>query len=260
MILLVSDLHLGKDPATDQASLSDLKTCIDSFSPELEHVVFLGDTFDAFIEYPGRIPRNVHLWTDMALNLQESGLRVSYYQGNHDRWHSSHIENTLGIPVHRTSTVDSHGGNQIWLEHGDRSVSNSWPTRWGRIISDHRLTFHLYTLGLPFGLGHRLAAWVSRRFSNSDPDPETAKQMHDHALSVLKSHRAHLVVMGHCHQASLTHSPDGVYANTGDWYQSRTFLTVSDRISLLKWTNTGSNLILEVDFSSRDNISGSSDV
>jgi hypothetical protein len=66
--------------------------------------------------------------------------------------------------------------------------------------------------------------------------------------------------MGHCHQASLTHSPDGVYANTGDWYQSRTFLTVSDRISLLKWTNTGSNLILEVDFSSRDNISGSSDV
>lgn len=260
MILLVSDLHLGKNPETDQASLDELKTCIDSFSPDLEHVIFLGDTFDAFIEYPGRIPRNVRLWTLLALELQKSGIKLSYYQGNHDRWHSSYIETTLGISVHRTSIVNSRHGAQIWLEHGDRSISNSWPTRWSRIISDHRLTFHLYTIGLPFGLGHRLAAWVSRTFSNSDPDPETAKQMHDYALSVLKSHRATLVIMGHCHQASLTHSPDGVYGNTGDWYQGRTFLTVSDRISLFKWTNKGSNMILEVDFSSSDNISGGSGV
>ena len=260
MILLVSDLHLGKKPETDQVSLAELRTCIESFAPEVKHVVFLGDTFDAFVEYPGRIPRSVGLWTQLAHDLQESGMEVSYFQGNHDRWHDSYIEHALGIPVHKKSVLLSYQGLRLWLEHGDMSFPHRRSIRLGRVLTDHRLSFLIYRFVLPFGLGHRLAAWVSRTYSNSEPDPETAELMRHYALSLLKSDKADMVAMGHCHTASLARSSFGIYANTGDWYTGRTFVTLSDRVSLFKWRGKSSELVLEVDFSSNDNISGASDV
>jgi len=54
-----------------------------------------------------------------------------------------------------------------------------------------------------------------------------------------------LVVMGHCHNASLHKFEAGLYVNTGDWYEARTFVTLTDRVQLCRWTSEGSELIRE---------------
>ncbi len=262
MILVVSDLHLGKVPAGDERSLADLRSCIDFLKPEISQVVFLGDTFDAFIEYPGRLPRPVGLWTSWANELQQEGIEVAYFAGNHDRWHINHINKALDIPVERAPKQIHWQSNCVWMEHGDLVADHSPMVRFLRYVSDHKWAYLLYRTFLPFGMGHRLAAEVSRKLANFSPDPKTEKALKSRAEALLAGGAADVVIMGHCHSSLLkrysgpetsvggdetgsNRRKSGIYVNTGDWYEGRTFVTLSDRARLLRWTSNRAEIIGE---------------
>ncbi|MDA1029614.1 MAG: metallophosphoesterase [Bacteroidetes bacterium] len=268
MILVVSDLHLGKVSSSDEQSLSEFRNCIGSLKTEISKIVFLGDTFDAFIEYPGHIPEPVTLWTKMALELQNDGLEIVYFSGNHDRWHLEHIPRALNIPVLRSPRQISRGKHRIWMEHGDCVANHSPVVRFLRYVSDRAWAYRLYRTFLPFGAGHWLSAAVSRRFSNYSPEPSTVAALKSHARKLILENKSDLVIMGHCHTSSLqrfdrldskpnqsntpghgeSNSNDtgsGIYANTGDWYEARTFVTISDRVRLLRWSENRVELIAE---------------
>jgi UDP-2,3-diacylglucosamine hydrolase len=286
VILIVSDLHLGKGPpaadgamsdmaktngaktngqktntpttdprsVNDDQSLVDLLECIRSIGPELKEVVFLGDTFDAFIEYKSSIPDSVTKWVRTVAEIQQRNIKVRFFAGNHDRWHGDYIRNALSIDVRRKPQIVSAKDKNIWMEHGDSAAPNSGLVRFIRHISDQAWVLILYKLVLPFGLGQQLAAFVSRNFSNFDPDPMTIQGLKTYAFDLLTKERVDLVVMGHCHNASLDKvevsdgtkplgsaqsdsSKNALYANTGDWYESRTFLLISDSVQLCRWTS-----------------------
>jgi UDP-2,3-diacylglucosamine hydrolase len=298
VILILSDLHLGKVPASDKQSLGDLRACIEFLKPQLKQVVFLGDTFDAFIEYPGRLPQPVRLWTSLANELIEIGIDVTYFAGNHDRWHLSHIQTILNVPVFRLPKQIIWRSKRVWLEHGDLVANHAPTVRFLRYISDRPWAYSLYRTFLPFGLGHVLASEVSRKLASFEPDPLTVEALRSHAESLITNNKSDLVVMGHCHFASLEsipapaqhsgpesipapaqhsgpesipsparHSgpdsrPDsiaapetsekdqqkGLYVNTGDWYEGRTFVTLTDRVRLNRWTSNKLISVSEVIF------------
>lgn len=247
MIVVVSDLHLGKKPETDQASLRELRDCIASTGPS--EVIFLGDTFDAFIEYPRHLPKPVVDWSEMAFLLQRDGIDVHFIAGNHDRWHRQHIAQLIGREVQREASTHSWAGRRIHLEHGDGIESLDSFTRFARFVSGHPISFRLYTLALPFGLGQKLAAWVSRKYASFETNKETVATLEKHAMDIIQSGRADIVLMGHCHHPSLVDTDDGIYINTGDWYARRTFCLLDDgspkRASLCRWTGSAVETIAE---------------
>jgi UDP-2,3-diacylglucosamine hydrolase len=245
VIVIVSDLHLGKIPSSDERSLAELHACMESLLPDLKQVLFLGDVFDAFIEYPGILPKPVERWTKLVQDLQKRGIEIRFFSGNHDRWHDAHLERTLNIPVWRAPRVVSWQNQKVWLEHGDLASPHPPLVRFSRYISDRRWALALYRTALPFGWGHALAAFISRKYSDFEPDPKTIEHLRSYARDVLDAKSASVVVMGHCHHAGLDRFENGAYLNTGDWFGARTYAVLSDRIRLCRWTPEGAEVVDE---------------
>ena len=228
MIFIVSDLHLGKHPHRDEESLRDLTACVSAIDPET--IVFLGDVFDAFIESSADLPAPVIAWAERVRAWQDEGRSVQYLMGNHDRWHRIFVRDLIGEEPIRAGRDGSWGELRIHMEHGDRAQPHKTLTRFARWLSDQPLIYRLYTLVLPFGWSHAVAAAVSRRFASFAPDPRTVSALKNHARRISKEQGFDGVIMGHCHQAGLFRFQHGSwYLNTGDWYESRTFVCLGEQ-------------------------------
>lgn len=226
MILVVSDLHLGKDESTDEESLRQLASCIESARPD--RVIFLGDVFDAFIDTGSDPPPPVERWSKLVKKLIANGCTITYLMGNHDRWHRGCVEHLIGEAPIRRSMILPWAGQKILLEHGDFGPSHGGSTSFARWLSDQPLIHRLYTTVLPFGSAQALAAAVSRKFSSFEPNPAAVKALLDHASDLVASSDVDAVIMGHCHQPGLFDLSDSRtgawYMNSGDWYEHRTFI------------------------------------
>lgn len=251
MILVVSDLHLGKDEATDDESLRELASCIRSNSAE--HIVFLGDVFDAFIDSGSTPPDAVAKWSDMVRLLRSDDLTVSYVMGNHDRWHRNYVRDLTGAAPVRHHIELKHGGHRIWLEHGDGAPVHGSSTSFARWLSDQPFMYRLYTTLLPFGGAQSLAAAVSKRFSSFEPSPAAVAALKGYAEQIVADQQVDGVLMGHCHQPGVFDltdiRPGAWYMNTGDWYGHRSFILLEDgdkaSAKLCAW-NEGATLELDV--------------
>ena len=121
MILVVSDLHLGRAPDQDPTILADLADCVAATEPAT--IIFLGDVFDAFIETPGHIPPEVHAWSAQVQTWRNQGLDIHYLMGNHDRWHRTWVRDRIGrMPVRTHIDLDIEG-HRVRLEHGDAGAN-----------------------------------------------------------------------------------------------------------------------------------------
>ena len=239
MIFIVSDLHLGKQPSSDTDSLSELERCI--HATDATEVIFLGDVFDAFIESDRHIPTIVREWGTLAGRLKDEGIRVRYLMGNHDRWHRRFVTGIIGETPARDHLLVQCNGGFVHLEHGDRGQNHRTLTRAARWLSDQSWVHRLYTTMLPFGGAQALAAAVSRRFASFEPNPRTVQALREHASRQLRSSEALGVVMGHCHQVGLFDlsaetGRHAWYANSGDWYENRSFVLVgSNEVQVCCW-------------------------
>ncbi len=217
-------------------------------------VVFLGDTFDAFVEYLGRIPAPVQEWSILVHDLLAQNVEVTYFAGNHDRWHRGFVSNLLRRPVARKPQVTTIGDRTIWMEHGDQADRHSRLVQLGRVVSDNSIAYKLLTWLLPYGGGQLLASQVSRHFAGFEPNLKTVSALQGHAHALLRDKKCDVVIMGHCHRAGMEITDFGTYVNTGDWYKGRTFATIDPengcRLSLMEWTPEGPKIRSEEVFSS----------
>ncbi|NNF03730.1 MAG: hypothetical protein HKN17_04615 [Rhodothermales bacterium] len=228
MLFIVSDLHLGRRPDEDTAILGDLSACVErvvetSGSPAHLEVVFLGDVFDAYVDYAGYRPPNLERWTALVEDLRSRGISVSYHAGNHDRWHRGTICELIGITPLRDADVRETPAGRVLLTHGDRQDAHGRLTGLVRGISGAAWAHRAYALVLPARLGNSMAAAVSRRYAHTDASDRSVEALRDAAFDWLEGGRADVVVLGHCHRAELSEHAGGVYLNTGDWYVSRSF-------------------------------------
>ncbi len=251
MILIVSDLHLGKSPGSDPERLDALRACIGA--ENVSEVIFLGDVFDAFIDSGASPPPVVAQWGHLVRELRREGIRVRYLMGNHDRWHRRFVADSIGEPpIRHAMTIDVES-TSIHLEHGDRAQPHPFITRVSRWLSDQSWMQRAYTVALPWGGAQALAARVSRRFASFEPNPFIVSSLREHALKMVRQRGAGGagsvgsaggvggVIMGHCHHAELTDLTEeagrtGWYANSGDWYADRTYVLLgTGRVQVCRW-------------------------
>src|SRR5262249_41363007 len=115
-----SDAHLGAESrereADREARLHDFLTSLRGQATEL---YIVGDLFDFWFEYRSAIPRR-HFATLAALQrLRESGVAITYLNGNHDFWLGPFLRDELGVHTHDGALALELQGHRIWLHHGD---------------------------------------------------------------------------------------------------------------------------------------------
>lgn len=115
----VSDVHLGldvKDPARREARFVDFLRSIPK--EETQALYLLGDIWDFWYEYRDVVPKGYVRVFAALLELMDAGVKVYFFQGNHDIWCYSYFRE-LGMEILQQPYVTEIDGKVFCLGHGD---------------------------------------------------------------------------------------------------------------------------------------------
>lgn len=115
----VADVHLGLDvmaPAAREARFVDFLESIPK--DKTEALYLLGDIWDFWYEYRDVVPKGYVKVFAALMALMEAGVRVCFFQGNHDIWCYHYFEE-IGIKVLKQPFQVRIGGKEFCLGHGD---------------------------------------------------------------------------------------------------------------------------------------------
>lgn len=119
-IYFISDLHLGAtyyaDPIAKERRVTQW---LDSVRDDASHIYLLGDILDYWYEYRYVVPRGFTRFFGKVAELADSGIKFTWFIGNHDIWIFDYLPNELGIEVIDGSVERDILGKRFFLAHGD---------------------------------------------------------------------------------------------------------------------------------------------
>lgn len=233
-------MHFGRGAApAEREKETALIDCLEAHADRVEHLYLVGDVFDGFIEYRHLVPKGFLRFQALLARWTDRGIPVTYLLGNHDPWHRTYFEEEMGVRLVPDHLGVEHGGVRVHLAHGDAVASTHGLYAWLRPLLRHPVPMRLYQALLPADLGLGLARWVSRALHDEETDPAVVEALRNHARETLRQNDADVAIRGHSHEAALHTWPEGVYVNTGNWYERRTFARLDeDGIHLSRWNGT----------------------
>jgi len=233
-------MHFGRGSfSAERAKEAALIECLEAHADRVEHLYLVGDVFDGFIEYRHLVPKGFVRFQALLARWTDRGIPVTYLFGNHDPWHRDYFTQELGVRLVAERLTATHHDLRVHLTHGDEWASTHGLYAWLRPLLRHPTAMQAYRSVLPADLGLGLAQWVSRALHDEAPDPTVVEALREHARDHLRREDTDVIVMGHSHEAALHMWPDGVYVNTGNWYENRSFARLDgDTIRLSKWNGT----------------------
>ncbi|MBQ3439093.1 MAG: UDP-2,3-diacylglucosamine diphosphatase [Bacteroidales bacterium] len=115
----VSDVHLGLDVADPSGRESRFVAFLRGIpASETEALYLLGDIWDFWYEYRDVVPKGYTRVFAALQGLMDAGVKVYFFQGNHDIWTYSYFEE-LGMTRCVQPYVTGIGGKTFCLGHGD---------------------------------------------------------------------------------------------------------------------------------------------
>ena len=244
MILLLSDLHLGRGTAAEsRAAEREAVALLRAHEREIVDeggtLVLLGDVFHEYIEYRHLMPKTAPRLVGLLADWCDRGARVIYLVGNRDPWHLDFFEDEVGVEAVTEEWETERDGRTLYFAHGDGlRPAERLSTRLQPLLRSPAMA-RLFRMGLPGDSAFALARWVSRRFGTpGTPRPVVHADLVEVATERLRDTEADVVAFGHSHQEALVETPYGTYVNPGYWFSRRTFARLdADGPALFRWTD-----------------------
>lgn len=152
----VSDVHLGlqvADPADRERRFVDF---LRSLPENTDALYLLGDIWDFWYEYKHVVPKGYVRVFAALTDLMDRGVKVYFFQGNHDVWTYSYFEELGMIKLIQPAVVDI-SGKKFCVGHGDGLGPVPFGYRFLRGVFHNRVLQFLFSLLHPwiaFGLGN----------------------------------------------------------------------------------------------------------
>jgi UDP-2,3-diacylglucosamine hydrolase len=233
--IFVSDTHFtGREPEEMETFLGFLN----SEKERMSHLVILGDLFEFFFGFKETSSiRGVFPFIDYLpileglQRLYRQGIRIKYFEGNHDFFINSFFSEQFGmeVEVYPEGGEENLEGRRVFLAHGDSSNSGQWTNSFFRCLLKNRWAFGLIQFAGP-GLSRRVARALSERSYQkyhtvrpSTPPPGFKTFAHQKFLEGFD-----IVILAHSHfpekAEESIHGRKCLYFNVGDWMTHRSYL------------------------------------
>ena len=157
----VSDVHLGLRVADPDARERRFADFLNSRPQETDALYLLGDIWDFWYEYRDVVPKGYIRVFAALQSLMDRGVKVYFFQGNHDVWTYSYFEE-LGMKRLEQPALVEIGGKTFCLGHGDGLGPVPMGYRFLRVIFHNRVLQFLFSLLHPW-LAFRLGNGWSRK-------------------------------------------------------------------------------------------------
>lgn len=130
-VIIVADLHLGT-PNHEISLIREKKFIrfLTSEQPFIAELIILGDLFDFWFEYRTVVPKGYFRLLSCLAELQEQGIPISLFSGNHDLWLKDYFPKYLNIPVFHESQIREWFGKKFFLAHGDGKGPKDYGFKW----------------------------------------------------------------------------------------------------------------------------------
>lgn len=223
----VSDVHLGLqvgDPAGRERRFADF---LNGLPSDTESVYLLGDIWDFWYEYKHVVPKGYVRVLAALQNLMDRGVRVYFFEGNHDVWTYSYFEELGMVKLAQPALVEIEG-KIFCLGHGDGLGPVPFGYRFLRGLFHSKVAQFLFSLLHPwvaFGLGNgwsknnRLAHDLEYEFRGAD-EP-LVKFAEDYS----SRNKVDYFIFGHYHTSvDMTLSSGARFLVLKDWIHSSPYI------------------------------------
>ena len=162
-IYFASDFHFGvPDRASSLLREEKFINWLDEVQKDAKEIYILGDLFDFWFEYQTVIPKGyVELLAKLA-QIQDNGIPIHFFKGNHDLWMFGYFENELGIKVYHEPIIKEWNGKRFFIGHGDGLGPGDYGYKFLKLFFTNPICQFLFNWVHP-DIGVRLALWWSRK-------------------------------------------------------------------------------------------------
>ncbi len=119
-IYFASDFHLGVPTHTSSREREDrIVRWLDLIKGDASEIFLMGDIFDFWFEYATVIPRGFIRFQGKLAELSDSGIKITFFKGNHDMWMFDYFGEEMGINIISDELLLERNGKKFYLHHGD---------------------------------------------------------------------------------------------------------------------------------------------
>lgn len=248
IVYFASDFHLGIRNSRER-ELKIVKW-LDEAGRDASHIFLLGDLFDYWFEYRHFVPRGYVRFLGKLAELNDSGIDIQVFTGNHDVWMFDYFPNELGIPVHKDTQRYQFNGRKFWVAHGDgKGPGDKGYKRLKKVFHNPFLQF-LYRQIHP-DLAYDIAGYFSRY--SREKETETVSFLGEHKEWLIQycerkiqSHpEIDYFIFGHRHLPIYypLSNQQSVYINTGDWFHDGTYACLKGKNCYLYNYESGEKIL-----------------
>lgn len=224
----VSDVHLGlnvKDPHAREKRFVDFLNSIPK--DRTQALYLLGDIWDFWYEYHDVVPKGYVRVFAALMDLMEAGVRVYFFQGNHDIWCYRYFQ-SMGIEILQQPYFLTLGGKVFCLGHGDglgpgrfsyKLMRSAFRSKFFQSIFSLLHPWIAFRIGKGWSKGSRLAKSMDYQFKGKD------EPLYIFAVSTSSKRHVDYFIFGHYHvKVDLTLPTGAEFHVLKDWMSGADYL------------------------------------
>ncbi len=230
-IYFASDFHLGS-PSHSKSLEREKKIVqwLNEIKVDAEEIILLGDIFDFWFEYKHVVPKGFIRLLAKIASLQESGIKISIFTGNHDIWMFDYLEQELGVVIYRKEEIRAYNGKKFFIAHGDGPGPGDYKFKFVKRFFTSKFCQRLFRWLHPdIGIGIALS-WSKYSRNNNvksgivNYQGEDKEYLVQFAKEKVKTEQFDYFIFGHRHlMLEIPINVQSTYYNIGDWLSSYSY-------------------------------------
>lgn len=119
-IYFASDFHLGA-PNWTSSLIREKKIIawLNEIEKDAAEIYFVGDVFDFWFEYKEVVPKGYVRLLGKLANLNDAGVKLHFFIGNHDMWLFDYLEKEIGAKIYKQPLLRKINEKIFFIGHGD---------------------------------------------------------------------------------------------------------------------------------------------
>jgi UDP-2,3-diacylglucosamine hydrolase len=240
-IFFASDFHFGvPNHAISVAREKKVVAWLSSVEAEASDIFLMGDLFDFWFEYRKAIPKGFTRFLGKLADLQDRGIKIHIFTGNHDLWMFDYLPQELGVTIYKDPIVLKIANHRLLIGHGDGLGPGDKTYKYLKMMFTSSVAQWLFARihpNLGITLAHRWSK--SSRLSNMKLEEKFQGEDREFLLAWCKEteRRAHhdFYIFGHRHlPMDLKVGEISRYINLGEWVHFSPFAVYDGKTLDLK--------------------------
>jgi UDP-2,3-diacylglucosamine hydrolase len=229
-IYFASDQHFGAPTFAKSKKREQLFVqWLDEIKADATELFLLGDLFDFWFEYKTVVPKGFIRVLSKLIELQEKGVKIHFFVGNHDLWMRDYFTKELGVKVYHNTEKFTFNNKTFLIGHGDGLGPGDQGYKFLKKIFKNSFLQWLYRWLHP-DLGLAFARYLSlqNKYVSGEEDVaflgEEKELLIQYCKAQYQKEPYDFFIFGHRHlPLEIPIAENSKYVNTGDWVSYFTY-------------------------------------